>query len=102
MCPFGGAGPLHGAELAAELGIQRTIVPLAPGVNSAIGLLMTNLREDRLATFVRRLDRTSATELDEVFAKLERTARERLRWSANGSGEVRLARTTWTWAAARR
>ncbi|MDE0447330.1 MAG: hydantoinase/oxoprolinase family protein [Spirochaetaceae bacterium] len=92
LCPFGGAGPLHGAELAAELGIERTVVPLAPGVNSAGGLLMTNLREDRLATFVRRLDRTSATELDEVFKELERSARERLRWSANGAGGVRLAR----------
>ncbi|MDE0230196.1 MAG: hydantoinase/oxoprolinase family protein [Spirochaetaceae bacterium] len=92
LCPFGGAGPLHGAELAAELGIERTVVPVAPGVNSAIGLLMTNLREDRLATFVRRLDRTSASELDEVFTELERSARERLRWSANGAGEARLTR----------
>jgi N-methylhydantoinase A len=92
LCPFGGAGPLHGAELAAELGIERTVVPLAPGVNSAVGLLMTNLREDRLATFVRRLDQAGATDLDEVFAELERSARERLRWSANGTGEVRVAR----------
>ena len=92
LCPFGGAGPLHGAELAAELGIERTIVPVAPGVNSASGLLMTNLREDRLATVVRRLDRTSVSELDEVVADLERTARERLRWSANGAGGVRLTR----------
>ena len=92
LCPFGGAGPLHGAELAAELGMERTVVPLAPGVNSAIGLLMTNLREDRIATFVRRLDQTSAAELEEVFAELEATARERLRWSANGAGGVRLTR----------
>ena len=92
LCPFGGAGPLHGAELAADLGIERTIVPLAPGVNSAVGLLMTNLREDRLATFVRRLDHTSANELETVFRELEETARERLRWSANGAGEVRLTR----------
>ncbi len=92
LCPFGGAGPLHGAELAADLGIERIIVPLAPGVNSAVGLLMTNLREDRLATFVRRLDHTSAVELETVFRDLEETARERLRWSANGAGEVRLTR----------
>ncbi len=92
LCPFGGAGPLHGAELAAELGIERTIVPLAPGVNSAIGLLMTNLREDRIATFVRRLDHTNATELEQVFAELEGTARERLRWSANGAEGARLTR----------
>ena len=92
LCPFGGAGPLHGAELAAELGIGRTIVPLAPGVNSAIGLLMTDLREDRIATFVRRLDRTTATELEQVFAALEESARDRLRPSANGAGELRLTR----------
>ena len=92
LCPFGGAGPLHGAELAADLGIERTIVPLAPGVNSAVGLLMTNLREDRLATFVRRLDHTSASELETVFRELEETARERLRWSVNGAGDVRLTR----------
>ena len=93
LCPFGGAGPLHGAELAAELGIERTIVPLAPGVNSAIGLLMTNLREDRIATFVRRLDHTNATELETVFAELEGTARERLGWSANdGAGGMRVTR----------
>ena len=75
LCPFGGAGPLHGAELAAELGIARTIVPPAPGVNSALGLLMTNLREDRIATFVRRLDRTAAPELERLFAELEEAAR---------------------------
>ncbi len=92
LCPFGGAGPLHSAELAAELGIERTVVPLAPGVNSAIGLLMTNLREDRVATFGRRLDDTTATELEQMFAELERTARERLRLSANGAGGVRLTR----------
>ena len=92
LCPFGGAGPLHGAELAAELGIGRTIVPPAPGLNSAIGLLMTNLREDRIATFVRRLDRTTAAELEQVFAGLEESARERLRLSANGADELRLTR----------
>ncbi|MCY4481527.1 MAG: hydantoinase/oxoprolinase family protein [Spirochaetaceae bacterium] len=92
LCPFGGAGPLHGAELAAELGIERTVVPLAPGVNSATGLLMTNLREDRVATFVRRLDHTSAAELEQVFAELEATARERLRWSGGGAAGVRMTR----------
>ena len=93
LCPFGGAGPLHGAELAAELGIGRTVVPLAPGVNSAIGLLMTNLREDRIVTFVRRLDRTTAAELEAVFSGLEAAARARLGRSANGAGGLRLTRS---------
>ena len=93
LCPFGGAGPLHGAELAAELGIGRTIVPLAPGVNSALGLLMTNLREDRIATFVRRLDRTAAPELERLFAQLEKAARAGLRQPAAGAGGLRLTRS---------
>ena len=57
-------------------------MPLAPGVNSAIGLLMTDLREDRVATFVRRLDRTTAADLERLFTELEESARERLRPSA--------------------
>ena len=93
LCPFGGAGPLHGAELAAELGIGRTIVPLAPGVNSALGLLMTNLREDRVATFVRRLDRTAAPDLERLFAQLEEAARAGLRQPAAGAGGLRLTRS---------
>ena len=93
LCPFGGAGPLHGAELAAELGIGRTVVPRAPGVNSALGLLMTNLREDRIATFVRRLDRTTAPELERLFAELEEAARARLRRPAHGAGRLRLTRS---------
>ena len=93
LCPFGGAGPLHGAELAAELGIGRTIVPLAPGVNSALGLLMTNLREDRVATFVRRLDGTTAPELERLFGEMEAAARARLRQPATGAGRLRLTRS---------
>ena len=93
LCPFGGAGPLHGAELAAELGIGRTIVPLAPGVNSALGLLMTNLREDRVATFVRRLDGTTAPELERLFGEMEEAARARLRQPATGAGPLRLTRS---------
>src|SRR5262249_11773853 len=46
LCPFGGAGPMHGAELAREMGAAETLIPLAPGVTSALGLLMSSLRED--------------------------------------------------------
>ena len=100
LCPFGGAGPLHGAELAAELGIGQTVVPVAPGVNSAVGLLMTNLREDRISTFVRRISDTSGEELERLFGSLEEEAAERLSRSVNGvasspagASGVRLGRT---------
>ena len=79
LCPFGGAGPMHGAELAAELGVAETVIPLAPGVHSAVGLLMTNLREDRTRTLVRRLDAAALEELRAVLGDLEAEGREQLR-----------------------
>ena len=79
LCPFGGAGPMHGAELAAELRVAETVIPLAPGVHSAVGLLMTNLREDRTRTLVRRLDAAAREELRAVLGELEAEGREQLR-----------------------
>jgi N-methylhydantoinase A/oxoprolinase/acetone carboxylase beta subunit len=46
----GGAGPLHGAEIAKILGIREVIVPPHPGINSAKGLLTTELKYDIVQT----------------------------------------------------
>ena len=78
LCPFGGAGPMHGAELAAELGVAETVIPIAPGVHSALGLLMTNLREDRTRTLVRRLDAAAVEELSAVLGDLEAEGRAQI------------------------
>ena len=78
LCPFGGAGPMHGAELAAELGVAETVIPIAPGVHSALGLLMTNLREDRTRTLVRRLDAAAMEELTAVLGGLEAEGRAQI------------------------
>ena len=78
LCPFGGAGPLHGAELASEMGIGETLVPVAPGVTSAIGLLMSNLREDRVRTHVALLNDSALPQLDAIFDELLDDAGTRL------------------------
>ncbi|MBZ9935644.1 hydantoinase/oxoprolinase family protein [Mesorhizobium sp. BR1-1-16] len=46
LVAFGGAGPLHGVEVAAMLGIREVIVPPYPGITSAMGLLTTDLKYD--------------------------------------------------------
>src|SRR2546427_118739 len=46
LVAFGGAGPLHGVEVAAMLEIPEVIVPLYPGLTSALGLLTTALKYD--------------------------------------------------------
>lgn len=50
LVAFGGAGPLHGAEVAAQLDIPTVIVPPHPGITSAVGLLTTDLRYDAVRT----------------------------------------------------
>ncbi|ETW93162.1 MAG: hydantoin utilization protein A [Candidatus Entotheonella factor] len=50
LVAFGGAGPLHGAEVAAQLGIPEIIVPPYPGITSAVGLLTTDLKYDLIKT----------------------------------------------------
>ena len=70
LVPFGGAGPLHGVELARELGIRDVVIPIAPGVASAEGLVFSNLRSDRIQTRVELLDRIGASEFDKTMDDL--------------------------------
>jgi N-methylhydantoinase A len=65
---FGGAGPLHAAPVAEELGIRTILVPPLPGAFSAYGLLVADRRRDASLTRVMRMD--GAT-LDEVLAIIE-------------------------------
>jgi N-methylhydantoinase A len=46
LVAFGGAGPLHAAQIAAELGMKRVIAPIASGVLSALGLVVSERRRD--------------------------------------------------------
>ena len=50
LLPFGGAGPMHAAALAAELGIERILCPRASGVLSALGLVASERRRDTART----------------------------------------------------
>src|SRR6516225_3133571 len=50
LVAFGGAGPLHGAEVAGMLGFREVIVPPYPGITSAMGLLTTDLKYDAIRT----------------------------------------------------
>jgi N-methylhydantoinase A len=56
LVPFGGAGPLHAAALAEALGMRRILVPPAPGVLSALGLLMADVVYDSARAVLSRAD----------------------------------------------
>ena len=71
MIAFGGAGPLHAVDLANELGIKEVIVPLYPGLFSAQGLCLAEVRNEFVRTRVTRLEDENLEAILEVAAELE-------------------------------
>ena len=69
LVAFGGAGPLHANALAAELGIATMIVPPSPGIASAVGMLVTDLRHEFVTTRRLRLDALTPAALESLFAE---------------------------------
>lgn len=65
---FGGAGPLHTAEIARELHIPTMIIPRVPGHFSAFGMLLADLRHDYVRTYYKPLLETDFTAVDEIFS----------------------------------
>ena len=78
LVAFGGAGPLHGLELARLLGIPRVLVPRTPGVLSTYGLLNADLRNDFVRTRVWTGPSYPVDHVQQVFAELESEARQSL------------------------
>jgi N-methylhydantoinase A len=74
----GGAGPLHGAEVAGVLGVPEVIVPPYPGINSAIGLLTTDLKYDVVRTAFMVSVALDVDRLNAEFASMEEALREQL------------------------
>ena len=71
LLPLGGAGPIHAAALAAELGICRIIVPPHPGVLSAAGLLCAPIEHELSAAFPRPLAGADWGETETTLAGLD-------------------------------
>src|SRR5207302_2140376 len=69
LVAFGGAGPLHANALARELGFPAVLVPPNPGIASAVGMLMTDLRHEFVTTRRVRLDTLTPVMLDALFAE---------------------------------
>jgi N-methylhydantoinase A len=75
LVPFGGAGPLHQAALAAELGTPEVLVPANPGVLSALGLLAAPVTVDRARSALHDLLATSTDVLGRGWELLADEAR---------------------------
>jgi len=76
LLPFGGAGPMHAAAIATELGIERIVCPRAGGVLSALGLCASDRRRDTARTVMLRAEELTAERIAvEVGALAERAGK---------------------------
>jgi len=71
---FGGAGPLHGVALAELLGARTVIIPPHPGVLSALGLLVSQLRSDYDRTCLQAPPDYNVAQIAATFGELEAEA----------------------------
>ena len=93
LVAFGGAGPLHAPQLAADLDIPQVVIPRAAGVLSALGLLVSDVLYDYSTSRIRRLDAVDPEGLEETFGDLEENGRERLAEEAFDPEQMRFERT---------
>jgi len=70
----GGAGPMHGVNVARSLGCKRALLPRASGAFCAMGMLQSDVRQDYLKVFLADLDKIERATLEAAFAELEERA----------------------------
>jgi N-methylhydantoinase A len=85
LMAYGGAGPLHAAEVAAEVGMTRLLIPPHPGTLCALGLLVSDVRSEFTRSFLRRAEPDALPALNAAIAELVAEGRS---WLAD---EARIA-----------
>jgi len=90
---YGGAGPMVIPSVAREMGAERTIIPRAPSVFSAWGMLMTDVEYNFSQTHMTVLKRASLPDVDEKFRALEREGADRLESEGFDADRIRFERT---------
>ena len=66
---FGGAGPMHATAIARELGVPHMLVPRFPGITSALGCVLADVRHDFVRTLHQPLEEVRPAEADRILAE---------------------------------
>ena len=90
---LGGAGPVHGAALAAEMGMAEVLVPEAPGVLAAFGLLAAAIEHHHARTLQARTDVADLAAVNRCLAELDAAGRARMHEEGVAAADVHVAYT---------
>ncbi|HVA14778.1 MAG TPA: hydantoinase/oxoprolinase family protein [Stellaceae bacterium] len=92
LVAYGGAGPLHATAIARELGIRRVVIPRAPGVFSAFGMLFSDLRYDYVRSWFERLEKASFEDIERIYSEIESLGRAAIAATSVTPQEIAIAR----------
>jgi N-methylhydantoinase A len=87
---FGGAGPIHAAALADDMEITQVLVPMFPGLFSALGLLLADYRHDYIRSIVTPLAAINASSLLDQYEEMQQLARDTMRGEGVPGERVRF------------
>jgi N-methylhydantoinase A len=74
LVAFGGAGPMHAAELAEHIGMKTVVIPPYPGLFSAMGLLTADMVYPYVRGYITPLNNSTAPEVENLFQEMESKA----------------------------
>ena len=92
LLAFGGAGPLHAGRIARDLGMAGVMVPLYPGVFSAIGLMMSDVKHDYVQSRMAPLADLTCDAIEAMFGRLSDEALTDLKRDGFADARIRLDR----------
>jgi N-methylhydantoinase A/oxoprolinase/acetone carboxylase beta subunit len=92
LVAFGGGGPLFACDIARELGIPAVVIPTAPGLTSALGLLTTDVAYEQSQTAMQFVSTANIGRLAATYAELEAGLRDQLAADGFKNEDVRLLR----------
>jgi len=78
LVAFGGAGPMHAVDIAAEAGIPTVVIPAVPGCHSAVGLVLTDIAHDYVTTVLTPAQASSWPRISRAIDDLQRAADDEL------------------------
>lgn len=90
LVSFGGAGPIHAAALAEEMEITKVLIPVFPGLFSALGLLLADYRHDYIRSVVTPLSAIEPRKIAALYADMQQGAREAMQREGIASEQVRF------------
>ena len=92
LVPSGGAGPMQAVAIAQALGVRTVLIPPAPGLNSAVGLLATDLKHELVRTYMKKASGADPRHLNATFGDMEAATRRLLRDEGVTDDRVKIIR----------